>query len=57
MALEGSGPQFSKLGCTTKMGLQVDSSNVFHLESTKIEKKLYDDPIQIRATLRRTKLW
>jgi hypothetical protein len=41
------GPQFSKLGPTTKMALQVDSSNFFHPESTKIDEKLYNDPIQI----------
>jgi hypothetical protein len=45
MALEGSRPQFSKLGPATKMALQVDSSNFFHPKSTKIDEKLYDDPI------------
>jgi hypothetical protein len=39
------GPQFSKLGPATKMALQVDSSNFFHPESTKIDEKLYNDPI------------
>jgi hypothetical protein len=48
MALEGFGPQFSKLGPTTKMGLQDDYSNFFDSESTKIDEKLYDDPIQIK---------
>jgi hypothetical protein len=45
MALEGFRPQFSKLGPTTKMALQANSSNFFHPESTKIDEKLYDDPI------------
>jgi hypothetical protein len=35
---------FSKLGLANKMALQVDSSNVFHLENTKIDETLYDDP-------------
>jgi hypothetical protein len=39
MALEGSGPQFSKLGPATKMALQVDSSNFFHSERIKIDEK------------------
>jgi hypothetical protein len=42
-----SDPNFPNLGLATKMALQVDSSNFFHPESTKIDEKLYDDPIQI----------
>ena len=45
MDLEGSRRQFSELGDTTKMALQVDSSIFFHLQSTKIDENLYDDPI------------
>jgi hypothetical protein len=37
--------QFSKLGPTAKMDLQVYSSNCFHLESIKIVEKTYNDPI------------
>jgi hypothetical protein len=49
MAPEGSRPQFSKMGPTTKMALQVDSSNFFHSERIKIDEKQYNDPIQIRG--------
>jgi hypothetical protein len=38
MDLKGFGPQFSELGLATKMVLQVDYSNFFHLENTEIEK-------------------
>jgi hypothetical protein len=47
MALESSRPQFSKLRPTTKIALQVDSSNVFHSEMIEIYEKKYNDPIQI----------
>jgi hypothetical protein len=47
MALEGSKPQFSKLGPATKMALQVDSSIFFHFERINIDEKQYNDPIQI----------
>jgi hypothetical protein len=39
--------QFSKLGLAVKMAMEVDSSNLFHLESMKIDEKLYDDQIKI----------
>jgi hypothetical protein len=39
MALEGSRPQFSKLGPATKIGLQVDSSNFFQSKRINIDKK------------------
>jgi hypothetical protein len=39
--------QFSKLGPTAKMYLQANSSNFFHPESTKIDEKIYNDPIHI----------
>ena len=47
MALEGSGPQFSKQGPATKMALQIDSSNFFHYERIEIDEKQYNDPIWI----------
>jgi hypothetical protein len=47
MALKCSKPQFSKLGPTTKMALQVDSSNFFHPERIEIYEKQYNDPIVI----------
>jgi hypothetical protein len=47
MALEGSKPQFSKHGPTTKMASQVDSSNIFHSEKIEIDEKQYNDPIHI----------
>jgi len=47
MDLECSKPQFSKLGPAAKMALEVDSSNFFHLESTNIDEKLYDDIIHM----------
>jgi len=50
MALQGSRPQFSKLGPATKMALQVDSSNFFHSKRIKIDDKKYNDPIWIIET-------
>jgi hypothetical protein len=43
--------QISKLGPIAKMAQQVDSFNFFHLESTKIDDMLYDDPIWISLCL------
>jgi hypothetical protein len=43
----GFQPQSSKLGPTAKMALQANSSNFFHPDSTNIDEKLYNDPIQI----------
>jgi hypothetical protein len=48
MDLEGSGPQISKLGATTKMGITRQFLYFFHRESTKIDEKLYNDPFWIR---------
>jgi hypothetical protein len=45
MALEGSRPQFSKLGPTIKLTLQANSSKIFHPESIEIDDKYYIDPI------------
>jgi hypothetical protein len=47
MALEGSGPQISKLGPAIKIGLAGQFVVFFHPESTKIDGKLYNDPIRI----------
>jgi hypothetical protein len=51
MVSEGSRPQFSKLGHTTKMALQVYSSNFFHSKRIKIDDKQYNDPIRIISSL------
>jgi hypothetical protein len=50
MALEGSGSQFSKLVPTTKMALQVYSSNFSTLKDD-IDEKQYNDPIWIREVV------
>jgi hypothetical protein len=50
MSQNGYGLKFSKMEPNTEMALQVDSSNYFHPESTKIDGKLYDDPIHIITT-------
>jgi hypothetical protein len=47
MALEGFRPQISKLGPATKMGPASQFLQFFHLESTKIDEKLYNDPFKI----------
>jgi hypothetical protein len=44
MDLEGYGPQISKLGLATKMGLASQFLQFFHLEVIKIDEKLYNDP-------------
>jgi hypothetical protein len=45
MDLEGSEPQFSKLGLSTKMALQDESSNFFHSERIEIDDKKYNEQI------------
>jgi hypothetical protein len=46
MALEGFKTQISKLGPTTKMGLASQCFQFFHIESTKIDGKLYNDTVR-----------
>jgi hypothetical protein len=51
MDLEGFEPQISKLGPATKMGPTSQFLQFFHPESTEIDEKLYNDPIQINYGL------
>jgi hypothetical protein len=44
MALEGSAPEISTVGHATKMGPTSPILHFFHLEITKMDEKLYNDP-------------